>query len=414
MENLQEVLSLIMDKITHLEGRSNQENCNNNTQNRHDYHRRHNYDTRKGRRNQHYNNDSRNGRQNYNGKGNGRQNYNDKRNGRQNYNDKRNERKNNSGHQNKHQNAQDGRNVRQNSTQETQNERFWSTNENWKPIFKTAFKITQLRHHEWIWTDEEIPKPIDKRISQVFQFLAPPAPNEILKKDLMEMEKRWKEELQMRINLHLNSAITECAEKLEGMKSETEEEHDALVKLVVRKMVKRYGKKADESFILEMIGDDIGILAENGFLSAQRETEVEDPPRKPKPTSNPNPVTTTAVMEHQHNTKSSPAKQKPASAAKQPSPSTARQTPSSPATKKTGENQQISKTNAANNSKQQKDTNPDMSITIEDDDDDDTVEAASPEPKKLKQTTLTVSQTKRTVKEIPAMGNRPKGLGNKK
>jgi len=243
----------------------------------------------------------------------------------------------------------------------------------------------------------------------------------------MEMEERWKRELANKIYNHIESTMTECEERLKGMKVENVAEYKVLVDLALRKTMRKYGDKMEETrkrLLKGWIEEDLEIVAENAGLwrhftavdsdgDEYEDKVLEDPPQKQKPTLNQNSVTTTAVIEHQHNAKNSPAKQITAPAAKQPSPSTARRTPSSPANKKTGENQQISKTNAANNNKQDN-TNPDMSITIEDDDDDDTVEAASPEPKKLKQTTLTASQTKRTVKEIPTTGNRPKGLGNKK
>jgi len=224
----------------------------------------------------------------------------------------------------------------------------------------------------------------------------------------MEMEERWKKELADRIYDHTESAIIECYERLEGLKVENVKEYKALVDLVLRKAVRKYGE-TDKDIIKDLIECDLETVAENGGLwrsftaidedgNEYIDRVLEDPPQKQKPTLNHNTLTTTAVIEHHNNGKSSPVKQLSTSTVKQTPSAPTRLPPSSPADKKTGVNPQneVNRANAAKN------TNPDMSITVEDAD-DEAVEAASPQPKKLKQTKLTLSHTKRTVNENPKM-----------
>jgi len=170
MEGIQQVLNSLMDKISRLE---NQQQVRNKDNHKH----------RNGRQ---YNN--RNGRQNKQHKGEHQyeRHTHGRRNGRQNNGE--------NGRPKKHNGGNGRQNNRENGRQNEPNGVYWSNNEDFKPMLKTLFKCSQVRHHLRNWS--ELPYPIDNRISEIFGFLSPPAPNEILKKDLHHTAGRWKKELQ--------------------------------------------------------------------------------------------------------------------------------------------------------------------------------------------------------------------------
>jgi len=103
----------------------------------------------------------------------------------------------------------------------------------------------------------------------MFKYLSPPAPNENLKKDLHDMEGRWKKELRERIDQHLNSTITECQKILYKMKVEDEKEYQALTNLVIGKMMRKYGRKADKARLNVSLIEDMEILLFNADLELQ-------------------------------------------------------------------------------------------------------------------------------------------------
>jgi len=124
-------------------------------------------------------------------------------------------------------------------------------------LLKLLYRGTQLRHHANNWGT--LPKPVEKKIKDLFEFLTPPVPTDELKSQLDSMRSSIAHEIRSCILSHINTQTTINSKQL-GEHAINESDRDAARGLAERVVRRKYGRKASQQNLDAWLAADLSVM----------------------------------------------------------------------------------------------------------------------------------------------------------
>ena len=126
-------------------------------------------------------------------------------------------------------------------------------------LLKLLYRGTQLRHHANNWGT--LPKPVEKRIKDLFEFLTPPVPTDELKSQLESIRSSIIHEIRTCILTHINTQSNINSKQL-GERTTNETDRDAARGLAERVIRRKYGRKANQQNLNAWLAADLSVMGQ--------------------------------------------------------------------------------------------------------------------------------------------------------
>jgi hypothetical protein len=139
-------------------------------------------------------------------------------------------------------------------------------------LLKLLYRGTQLRHHANNWGT--LPKPVEKKIKDLFQFLTPPVPTDELKSQLESIRSSIIHEIQTCILTHINTQTTINNKQLRE-RTINETDRDAARGLAERVIRRKYGRKASQQNLNAWLAADLSVMGQGTGTSTQSTNNAE-------------------------------------------------------------------------------------------------------------------------------------------
>src|ERR1041384_3656812 len=139
---------------------------------------------------------------------------------------------------------------------------------------KRLYRGTQLRHHANNW--QHLPKPVDKKVDELFEFLSPPAADGELNTKLESLKLSIKHDIKMIISEHINTQLeTNTKELCDTYINDTD--RTAAKNLAQRVINKKYMRKVNTTLRDEWLNADVTALGGNwpNLLTIQQQQQQE-------------------------------------------------------------------------------------------------------------------------------------------
>ena len=133
-------------------------------------------------------------------------------------------------------------------------------------LLKLLYRGTQLRHHANNWAT--LPKPVEKRIRDLFEFLTPPVPTDELKTQLDSIQSSIMHDIRTCILTHINTQSNINNKQLRERKI-NETDRDAARGLAERVIRRKYGRKASQQNLNAWLAADLSVMGQGTGTSTE-------------------------------------------------------------------------------------------------------------------------------------------------
>jgi len=143
--------------------------------------------------------------------------------------------------------------------QSPQQQQYRANDPGFAHLLKLLYRGTQLRHHANNWGT--LPKPVEKKIKDLFEFLTPPVPTDELKSQLESIRSSIAHEIRSCVLSHINTQTTINSKQL-GEHAINETDRDAARGLAERVIKRKYGRKASQQNLNTWLAADLSVMGQ--------------------------------------------------------------------------------------------------------------------------------------------------------
>lgn len=144
-----------------------------------------------------------------------------------------------------------------------------TNNASFGTALKSLYRGVQLRHHRENWNS--LPKPIERKVDQLFQSLTPPVPDEELMVKLDSLQQTTKHEIRTLIITHLNTQLAKNSKQLRDTFLDQTDRQAA--KLIATRITNR---KYENNNIQQWLETDINTLGNNWYEETENTETVKN------------------------------------------------------------------------------------------------------------------------------------------
>ena len=159
---------------------------------------------------------------------------------------------NNNYNNNNNRRTQNNTNKQPNNNSQT-NQQYKTSNAAFGTVLKQLYRGTQLRHHITSW--ENVPKPVNKKIDELFAFLTPPVPDDELRARLDSLKLSIKQDIKTIIKTRINTQLDINTKYLnDTFLNDTDKQ--AAKELAHRVISRKYGRRTTANNIKEWLNTE--------------------------------------------------------------------------------------------------------------------------------------------------------------
>jgi hypothetical protein len=151
------------------------------------------------------------------------------------------------------------RNHHSQQRQPPQQQQYRANDPDFAHLLKLLYRGTQLRHHANNWAT--LPKPVEKKIKDLFEFLTPPVPTDELKAQLDSIHTSIMYDIRTCILTHINTQSIINNKQL-GERTINETDRDAARGLAERVIRRKYGRKASRQNLNAWLAADLSAMGQ--------------------------------------------------------------------------------------------------------------------------------------------------------